>query len=92
MDLNQQMLSELAAQLGLEDNSQDSVDAALEMADEYRNKKDDALVSEIRRLKKTMRTDTEQYKKQISALKGLRSMLSEEQQKNLDKVLLLLDE
>ena len=92
MDLNQQMLSDLADQLGLEENAQNAVKAAVDMANGFKNKNDDALIMEIRKLKKIMKNDSEQYKKQIAALKSLRTVMNDEQQKRLDLMLMLLEE
>jgi hypothetical protein len=92
MDLNQQMLSDLAAQLGLEQNAQTAVRAAVDMANEFKNKNEDALVTEIRSLKKVMKTNPTQYQKQIAAIKSLRSVMNEEQQRRLDRILILLEE
>jgi hypothetical protein len=92
MDLNQQLLSDLAEQLGLEDNAQSAVKAAVDMAEGYSNRDEATLESEIKKLKKTMKTDSRQYQKQIEVLKGLRPVLNEEQLRQLDKVLGLLGE
>ena len=92
MDLNQQMLSDLAAQLGLEENAQTAVRAAVDMANGYKNKNEDALMVEIRELKRVMKTNPAQYQKQIAAIKTLRSVMNEEQQKRLDKMIRLLEE
>lgn len=92
MDLNQQLLSDLAEELGLEDNAQSAVKAAVDMAEGYSNRGEAALESEIKKLKKTMKADTKQYQKQIEVLKGLRPVLNEDQQRQLDKVLGLLGE
>ena len=92
MDLNQQLLSDLAAELGLKESGQNAVKAAVDMANGYMNKNDEVLLSEILKLKKMMRTDTEQYRKQIAALRTLKSVMNEEQQKRLDRMISLLEE
>ncbi|NLT47273.1 MAG: hypothetical protein GXX92_02560 [Clostridiales bacterium] len=92
MDLNQQMLSDLAAQLGLEDNAQSAVKAAVDVANDYKNKNEDVLITEIRELKKIMKNNPAQYQKQITAIKTLRSVMNPEQQRRLDKMIRLLEE
>lgn len=92
MDLNQQLLSDLAMQLGIKENGQDAIKDAVDMANGYKNKNDEMLVSEILKLKRMMKTDSEQYKKQIAALKTLKAVMSEEQQQRLDKMILLLED
>lgn len=92
MDLNQQMLSDLATRLGLEENAETAVKTAVDMASGYMNKNDEALVSEMLKLKEIMQSDKEQYHRQIAALKTLRTVMNEEQQKRLDKVIMLLEE
>ncbi len=92
MDLNQQMLSDLAAQLGLEESAQTAVKTAVDMANGYRNRNEDALIGEVRELKRIMKTSPEQYQKQIAAIKTLRSVMNEDQQRRLDKMIMLLEE
>lgn len=92
MDLNQQMLSDLADQLGLEDNAQTAVKAAVDVANGYKNKNEDALIAEIRELKRVMNNNPAQYQKQIVAIKTLRSVMNPDQQKRLDKMITLLEE
>ncbi len=92
MDLNQQLLSDLAAELGLKEGGQEAVRAAVDMANGYMNKNDEVLLSEILKLKKIMRTDTEQYRKQIATLKTLKSVMNIDQQKRLDRMISLLEE
>ena len=92
MDLNQQMLSDLAAQLGLEDNAQSAVKAAVDVANDYKNKNEDVLITEIRELKKIMKNNPAQYQKQITAIKTLRSVMNPEQQRRLDKRIRRLEE
>lgn len=92
MNLNQQMLSDLAAKLGLEENSQTAVRTAIDMANDFKNKNEDALLDEIRQLKKVMKNNPTQYQKQITAIKSLRAVMNEEQQRRLDRLLVLLEE
>ena len=92
MDLNQQMLSDLAAQLGLEESAQTAVKTAVDMANGYRNRNEDAFIAEVRELKRIMKTSPEQYQKQVAAIKALRSVMNEDQQKRLDKMIMLLEE
>ncbi len=92
MDLNQQMLSDLAEQLGLEDNARSAVTTAADLASSYKDKNEDALIAEIRELRKVMKTNPQQYQNQVAALRTLRSVMNEEQQRRLDKMLMLLEE
>jgi hypothetical protein len=92
MNLNQQMLSDLAAKLGLEESGQTAVKTAIDMADDYKDKNDEAILAEIRRLKKVMKANPKQYQKQIATIKSLRVVMDEEQQKRLDRILILLEE
>ncbi|GAB1476787.1 hypothetical protein MASR2M70_16230 [Bacillota bacterium] len=92
MDLNQQMLSELAASLGLEENTETAIKSAVDMAGGYMNKNDEALMSEMLNLKSMMKSDKEQYRRQIAVLKSLRTVMGDEQQRRLDKIIMLLEE
>lgn len=92
MNLNQQMLSDLAAKLGLEESGQTAVKTAIDMADDYKDENDEAILAEIRRLKKVMKANPKQYQKQIATIKSLRAVMDEEQQKRLDRILILLEE
>ena len=92
MNLNQQMLSDLAAKLGMEESRQTAVKTAIDMADDYKDKNDEAILAEIRRLKKVMKANPKQYQKQIATIKSLRAVMDEEQQKRLDRILILLEE
>lgn len=92
MNLNQQLLNDLADQLGLQESGQRAVKTAVDMADDYKNMNEDALVSEIMNLKRMMKSDTDQYRKQIAAIKSLRAVMNEDQQKRLDKMIKLLDD
>jgi hypothetical protein len=91
MDLNQKMLSDLASQLGLRENEQEAIKTAIDMSGDYRNESEEVLLNEILKLKKTMKTDSEQYKKQIAVLKTLRNVMNDEQQKRLDMMISLLE-
>lgn len=92
MNLNQQLLNDLAGKLGLEESGQNAVKTAVDMADDYKDMNEDALVTEIMNLKRMMKSDGDQYRKQIAAIKSLRAVMNEDQQKRLDKMIKLLDD
>ena len=76
----------------MEDNAQSAVKAAVDVANDYKNKNEDVLITEIRELKKIMKNNPAQYQKQITAIKTLRSVMNPEQQRRLDKMIRLLEE
>lgn len=90
MDINNKMLMDLAGQLGLSGNSQGAKKAA-GMAQQYEGKSDAELMDEILNLKRAMKSDRAQFEKQMRAVKSLRSMMNQEQQTRLDKIIRLLE-
>ncbi len=91
MDINQKMLLDLADQLGLGSNDQESMKKAARAATAYKNNDEDEILAEILALKRTMKTNPEQFEKQLSAVKALRSMLNPDQKSRLDKIIAMLE-
>lgn len=91
MDINQKMLLDLADELGLGSNDQESMKKAARAATAYKNNDEDEILAEILALKRTMRTNPEQFEKQLSAIKALRPMLNLEQKSRLDKIIVMLE-
>lgn len=91
MDVNQKMLLELANQLGIDDNNDSKIQEAANFAEQYKGKSEQEMLMDILRLKKDYRSDPAQFKKQMQAIKTLRSFMNREQQEKLDQVLSMLE-
>ena len=100
MDSNDKLLMDLAVQLGLgkpessASKSEPSVskqDRMSEIADKYKGKSDQELISEIMKVKQSMKKDKAQYEKQMKTIKALRSMMTGEQKARLEKLIRLLE-
>lgn len=91
MDINQKMLLDLAARLGIEDQENSRVQEAANIADYYKDKDEEDLLKEILKLKQGMKGDSTQFRKQLQAIKSLRSMMNKDQQERLERILYLLE-
>ena len=91
MDINNKMIMELASQLGLENTKTRQSERVAEAAEKYKGKSDQELISEIMKLKHSMKKDRAQFEKQMRAVKSLRVMMNDEQKARLDKVIRLLE-
>jgi hypothetical protein len=104
MDMNDKLLADLAAQLGLGPSapsgperpsragSAAATDRMADLADKYRGKSDQELISEIMKVKHALKRDRAQFENQMRTIKALRSMMGGEQRARLDKLIRLLEE
>jgi hypothetical protein len=100
MDSNDKLLMDLAVQLGLgkpessaskSESSVSKQDRMSEIADKYKGKSDQELISEIMKVKQSLKKDKAQYEKQMKTIKALRSMMTGEQRARLEKLIRLLE-
>jgi hypothetical protein len=91
MDVDQKNLLELAKQLGLEGKDSSSINKATHIAEAYKNKSEEDLLKEILELKRNIKSNPTQFKKQMEAVKILRSMMNQEQRDRLDQIIALLE-
>jgi hypothetical protein len=91
MDVNDKLLADLAEQLGLGSPTVSKADRMSDLADKYKGKSDQELISEIMKVKHTLKKDKAQYEKQLRAIKAMRSMMTGEQKARLDKLIRLLE-
>lgn len=91
MNINEKMLMELAGQVGMKPKSSRDVRQAEQMADRMQGKSENEILSEILRLKDSMKKDPATYQKQIKAIRALRGMMNQDQRERLDRVLELLE-
>ncbi|MDD3169625.1 MAG: hypothetical protein PHC91_09245 [Eubacteriales bacterium] len=93
MDSNDKLLMDLAVQLGLgrSEASVSKADRMSDIADKYKGKSDQELLSEIMKVKQSLKKDKTQYEKQMKAIKALRSMMTGEQKARLEKLIRLLE-
>lgn len=92
MDNNDKLLADLAAQLGLGSPTVSKSDRMSDLADKYKGKSDQELISEIMKVKHSLKRDRAQYENQMRAIKALRSVMSGEQRARLEKLIRLLEE
>ncbi len=62
------------------------------MAEKLKNKSDEELIEEIKKLKSVMASDDEKLKKQIETVRPFRAMLDEEQKHRFDVIIKALSE
>ncbi|MGI6727505.1 MAG: hypothetical protein ACOX4P_02950 [Anaerovoracaceae bacterium] len=92
MDFNQKKMMDLAEQLGLGERNEPGVKKAADTASQYANKNEDELLSEILALKRNLKSNPAEFRKQLAAVKALRGMMNREQKERLDKVIALLEQ
>jgi arsenate reductase-like glutaredoxin family protein len=88
---HEKQLMELAEQLGLGGSIVSKSDRMSDLADKYKGKSDQELISEIMKVKQSLKRDKAQYEKQMKAIKALRSMMTGEQKARLEKLIRLLE-
>jgi len=92
MDLNDKLLLDLAEQLGLGGGRTVSkADRMSDLADKYKGKSDQELITEIMKVKHSLKKDKAQFEKQMKTIKALRSMMNGEQKARLEKLIRLLE-
>ena len=93
MDSNDKLLMNLAEQLGLgtSEPKVSKADHMSDLADKYKGKSDQELISEIMKVKQTLKKDKAQFEKQMKTIKALRSMMTGEQKARLEKLIRLLE-
>ena len=93
MDLNDKLLLDLAEQLGLGGSGPkvSKADRMSDMAEKYKGKSDQELLTEIMKIKHSMKKDKAQFEKQMKTIKALRSVMNGEQKARLEKLIRLLE-
>jgi len=91
MEINDDMLMDLAEQLGL-GRTVSKADNVSDMAQKYKGKSDQELIEEILKIKKTMKKDKAQFEKQMKTVRALRNVMNGEQKARLDKLIRLLED
>lgn len=93
MDVNDKLLLDLAEQLGLGGRGPtvSKADRMSDMADKYKGKSDQELISEIMKVKNSLKKDKAQFEKQMKTIKALRSVMNGEQKARLEKLIRLLE-
>ena len=91
MDINDKLLADLAEQLGFGSQKVSKADRMSDLADKYKGKSDQELISEIMKVKHTLKKDKAAYEKQMRAIKAMRSMMTGEQKARLEKLIRLLE-
>jgi len=92
MDNTEKLLADLAAQLGFDSPSMSKSARMSDLADKYRGKSDQELISEIMKIRRNLKKDRIQYENQMRAIKALRSVMSGEQRARLEKLIRLREE
>jgi hypothetical protein len=101
MDHNDELLADLAAQLGFAPPDSSGTSGRGEtpglsrisaLADQYKGKSDRELIDEIMKVKHSLKQDRAQFESRLRAIKALRPMMGKEQQAKLEKLVLLLEE
>jgi len=91
MDINDKLLADLAEQLGFGSQNVSKADRMSDLAEKYKGKSDQELISEIMKVKRTLKKDKVQFEKQMRAIKAMRSMMTGEQKARLEKLIRLLE-
>ena len=91
MEVNDEMMMDLAEQLGLGRNVS-KTDNVADLAQKYKGKSDQELIDEILKIKTNMKKDKTQFDKQMKTIKALRTVMNGEQKARLEKLIRLLEE
>jgi len=89
-DINKDKLLELAESLGYGKSKGNGSDKFKNMADKYKDKSEDEILEELRKLKKSLFTDEKKFNQQMKALNGIKNMLNNEQKSKLENILDIL--
>lgn len=101
MNITNRMLSDLAGQLGIEEGINDAevlpqgignVDDMKRLAEKYKGKSDQEILSEITKIKDKIKKDKKTYEQQLAAVRALKPMMSSEQRKRLDLIISVLED
>ena len=95
MEINDEMLMDLAEQLGLGrtvSKTATKTDNVADLAQKYKGKSDQELIDEIMKVKNSMKKDRNQFEKQMKTIKALRNVMNGEQKARLEKLIRLLEE
>jgi hypothetical protein len=90
MDNDDKLLSDLSEQLGF-GRTVSKADRMSDMADQYKGKSDQELIDEIMKVKHSLKKNSDQFEKQMKAIKAMRSMMNGEQKARLEKLIRLLE-
>ncbi|MBQ2747936.1 MAG: hypothetical protein IJF28_05645 [Firmicutes bacterium] len=100
MDITNRMLADLAGQLGIDQGVDSngrrdagiSMDDVQKVADAYKGKSEQEVLSEISRIKEAIKKDRKTYEQQLKAVKALRPMMNAQQKAKLDQIIAILED
>ncbi|MCT4592997.1 MAG: hypothetical protein N4A57_01785 [Anaeromicrobium sp.] len=58
-----------------------------DLSDKYKDKSEEEIMKELKKIKNSMMKNTSKYKKQMKAIEELKGFLDDEQRKKLEKVM-----
>lgn len=104
LDITNKMLADLAGQLGIDTADGGKAGAGTKsnagmqigtnemkrIAEQYKDKSDSEILSEISKVKEKIKKDRKLYEQQLKAVQALRPMMNAEQRARLDKIIALL--
>lgn len=91
MQLDNKKIMDLAKRYGF-DPAGDEAEATEQAAERYIGKSDEELLKEMMKLKQSIKKDPVQFRKQLTAIRAMRGMLTGEQREKLDRIIKLLEE
>lgn len=91
MQLDNKKIMDLAKRYGF-DPAGDEAEATERAAERYIGKSDEELLKEMMKLKQSIKKDPIQFRKQLTAIRAMRGMLTGEQREKLDRIIRLLEE
>lgn len=91
MQLDNKKIMDLAKRYGFDPAGDEAV-ATERAAERYMGKSDEELLKEMMKLKQSIKKDPIQFRKQLTAIRAMRGMLTGEQREKLDRIIRLLEE
>ncbi|PAB60744.1 hypothetical protein [Anaeromicrobium sediminis] len=65
----------------------DQMEMLNDLSDKYKDKSEEEIMKELKKVKNSMMKNTNKYKKQMKAIEELKGFLDDEQRKKLEKVM-----
>lgn len=91
MNSDDKLIADLAQQLGFDEPGASREDRASELKERYKGKSDQELITEILKVKNSLKKDKVQFEKQMKAINALGAMMTGEQKARLEKLIRLLE-
>lgn len=89
-NFDKKKLMDLAKTLGCNEPSNDQMKELSSLTDNYKNKSEQEIVEELKKLKKTLNINDKKFNRQLEALDGIKELLDEKQRNKLESVLRIL--